>query len=235
MNGQESINWRGTASTAIAGLLITELPPITRAGMRQDRTEIDGRDGDIEEDLGYEAYKKTLQIGLTFGYDVDTVAKYFSGTGDLTLSNEPNKVYKASCKAAIDFEKLLRFKTAEVEFIVQPFKYLKDEAAVVQTITGGAPTSKVVTNQGLEVSKPLIKLEGSGIVTLTVAGLDVCTVNIDEGYVWLDSDIQEAYITGELKNQQMNGSFPTLQPGDNTIGWTGTLTKITVYPRSRWL
>lgn len=233
MNIQDTITWRGTASTTIAGLLITELPPITRAAMRQDRTEIDGRDGDIEEDLGYEAYKKTVRIGLTRNYDVDAIAKYFSGTGELVMSNEPTRVYKASCKDSIDFEKLLRFKTADVKFAVQPFKYLKDEAAEILTIA--AETSLVVTNAGLEVSKPLIKLEGTGTIALTVNGLTVCDIEIDAAYVWLDSEALEAYITGELKNQFMNGNFPALQPGDNTIGWTGTLTKITVYPRSRWL
>lgn len=235
MDIQDTIIWKGTASTTIAGLLITELPPITRAAMRQDRTEIDGRDGDIEEDLGYEAYKKTVRIGLTRDYDVDAIAKYFSGTGELVISNEPNKVYKASCKDSIDFEKLLRFKTADVKFAVQPFKYLKDEAPVVQTITSSLPISKVVNNAGLEVSKPLIKLEGSGIINLTVNALAVCDITIDEAYVWLDSEALEAYITGKLKNQMMNGNFPLLQPGANTIGWTGALTKITVYPRSRWL
>lgn len=233
MDIQDTIIWKGTASTTIAGLLITELPPITRAAMRQDRTEIDGRDGDIEEDLGYEAYRKTVKIGLTRDYDVDAIAKYFSGTGELVLSSEPDKVYKASCKDSIDFEKLLRFKTAEVKFVVQPFKYLKDEEPVILEIT--TEDDMTVTNEGLEVSKPLIKLEGTGDITLTVNGLTVCDIEIDDAYVWLDSEALEAYITGELKNQFMNGPFPALQPGDNTIGWTGTLTKITVYPRSRWL
>lgn len=233
MEIQDTLNWKGTASTAIAGLLISELPPITRAAMRQDRTEIDGRDGDIEEDLGYESYKKTVKIGLTRDYDVDAVAKYFSGTGDLILSSEPNRVYKASCKDSIDFEKLLRFKTATVNFIVQPFKYLKDEAPVILEIDTEEEVD--VTNVGLETSKPLIKLEGTGTIELTLGGLEVFTINIDDGYVWIDSEALEAYTDTELKNQHMNGDFPILQPGENTIGWTGTLTKITVHPRSRWL
>lgn len=234
MNAMETINWKGTASTAIAGLLITELPPITRAGMRQERTEIDGRDGDIEEDLGYEAYKKRLSIGLTREYDVDAIAKYFSGTGDLILSNEPDRVYKASCKAAIDFEKLLRFKTAEVDFVVQPFKYLRDEADVqIAAITSEEELE--VENQGLEVSKPLIRLEGTGLIEITINAAPVFTIDIDDEYVLIDSEAQDAYTTAALKNNLMTGDFPTLQPGDNTIGWTGDLTKIVVTPRSRWL
>ena len=48
------IEWNGKSSESIPGLLICELPPITKPKMRTSVTKIDGRDGDIVEDLGYE-------------------------------------------------------------------------------------------------------------------------------------------------------------------------------------
>lgn len=72
-----------------------------------------------------------------------------------------------------------------------------------------------------------------------MGGLDVFTYDFpeDDTYVLLDSDLQDAFITGILKNDNMTGDFVVLQPGTNTIGWsgTGTLTRIEVTPRSRWL
>jgi phage-related protein len=233
MNTTLTINWKGTASTAIAGLMISELPPITKPEMRTDRTEIDGRPGDIADELGYSAYKKRVKIALTTGYDVDAIAKYFTGSGYLTLSDEPTKKYKARIEEAVDFEKLLRFKTADVNFIVQPYKYLATESDVTLNIT--TETDVDVTNAGLEESKPLIRLEGTGIVEITIDTVPIFSVDIDDSYVLIDSEAMDAYITGELKNHMMTGDFPTLQPGVNTIGWTGTLTKIVVTPRSRWL
>lgn len=233
MNTTLTINWKGTASTALAGLMISELPPITKPEMRTERTEIDGRDGDIAEELGYSAYKKKVRIALTTGYDVDAIAKYFTGSGWLTLSDEPTKKYNARIEEAIDFEKLLRYKTADVTFIVQPYKYLVTEANV--TLEIDTETDVDVTNAGLEPSKPLIRLEGTGTVEITVNAAPIFSVNIDDAYVLIDSEAMDAYITGELKNHMMTGDFPTLQPGVNTIGWTGTLTKIVVTPRSRWL
>lgn len=233
MNTTLNITWKGTASTALAGLMITKLPTITKPEMRADRTEIDGRDGDIADDLGYAAYKKTLGIALTTGYDVDAIAKYFTGSGWLTLSDESTKKYAARIEDSVNFEKLLRFKTAEVTFVVQPYKYLVTEADTTLDIV--AQTSVSVTNAGLEVSKPLIRLEGSGLINITVNTVPVFDVTIDEAYVLIDSEALDAYITGKLKNDKMTGDFPTLQPGANTIGWTGTLTKIVVTPRSRWL
>ena len=233
MNTTLTINWKGTASTALAGLMISELPPITKPEMRTDRVEIDGRPGDIAEEQGYSAYKKRVRIALTTGYDVDAIAKYFTGTGWLTLSDEPTKKYNARIEGGIDFEKLLRYKTADVTFVVQPYKYLVTESNVTLNIT--SETSVSVTNAGLEESKPLIRLEGSGIVEITVNTTPIFSIDIDDAYVLIDSEAMEAYITGELKNNKMTGDFPTLQPGANTIGWTGTLTKIVVTPRSRWL
>lgn len=51
----------------------------------------------------------------------------------------------------------------------------------------------------------------------------------------IDSEEQEAYKDTILKNRLMQGVFPKLQIGSNTITWTGDLTKIEIEPRSRWL
>lgn len=123
-----SIFWKGVQSTMIPGLLICELPPISKPKMRIKETEIDGRDGSVVEELGYETYNKIITIGLHGNYDIDEVIKYFTGEGDLVLSNELDKVYKARITASIDFDRLIRFRKAKVKFLVQPFKYKMDEA-----------------------------------------------------------------------------------------------------------
>ena len=111
-----SIMWKGMSSSSITGLMICELPPITKPKMKTLITKIDGRDGDIIEDLGYESYVKTIKIGLTKNYDINQVISFFSGSGTLTMSNEPDKVYNCKIIERIDYEKLLRFKTALVKF-----------------------------------------------------------------------------------------------------------------------
>ena len=98
------IIWKEIDSDTIPGLLITDIPPITKPKMRTNTTKIDGRDGDIIDELGYESYTKTIRVGLTRNYDVDQVIKYFTGTGKLTISNEPDKYYIARITDKIDFE-----------------------------------------------------------------------------------------------------------------------------------
>jgi phage-related protein len=58
------IIWNGSNSTTIEGLIIQELPPITRPAIRAQITEIEGKDGDISDDLGYQSYDKAVKIGL---------------------------------------------------------------------------------------------------------------------------------------------------------------------------
>lgn len=230
---RDYIIFKNIKSSSLAGLMICELPPITKPEMRTSIIEIDGKDGDIIEELGYASYQKTLQIGLTRNFDINQIIKYFSGSGDLVLSNEPDKVYKATIYSKVDYEKLLRFKTAEVEFHVQPYKYLLNEAPFELNITN--ETELKVSNVGLEKSKPIITLYGEGEVQLSINGSDIFSINIDDEYVVVNSIEEEAYKENVLKNRNMLGEFPILEIGINTIKWTGNLNKIIIEPKSRWI
>ena len=113
----------GKSSKDVDGLIIQSLPPITKPMIRTEREEIDGRDGDIVTTLGYAAYDKTFTIGLKGNYNVDDVISFFNQDGTIIFSNEMDKYYNFMMLEQIDFEKLIRFKTAEVTIHVQPFKY----------------------------------------------------------------------------------------------------------------
>ena len=229
------IIWKNKSSREIEGLIITNTPPITKPKMRVDKIEIDGRDGDIIEKVGYESYTKNVGIGLARNYDINEVIKYFTGDGELVLSDEPDKVYIASIFDDVDYERLLQVRKATVKFHVQPFKYLKDESKVSLNIT--TQTSVEVENQGLEVSKPIFMLEGSGTIEIAVNGINIFKYTFPSGEtkVIINSLEEEAYFEGVYKNRNMLGEFPKLQVGINTISWTGTLTKIEIEPKSRWL
>lgn len=229
------IIWNDIDSRNIPGLLVCELPSISRPKMRTQITEIEGKDGDISDNIGYASYDKTLKIALTKNYDINAIAKYFSGSGKVTFSNEIDKCYHAEITEQIDFERLLKFKTAAVKFHTQPFKYLVDEELVSLNIDN--ETEIYVVNQGLEPSKPIVTLFGEGIVEISINGYAQFQVDIDDNFLTVNSEIEECYMNSltTLKNRNMTGVFPLLQPGKNTITWTGNLTKIEIYPRSRWL
>ena len=109
----------GNNSNEIAGLLIQTLPPISQPKIRTNIEEIDGRDGDIITKLGYSAYNKEISIGLYGNYNVDDIIKYFTDnqSGKVTFSNEEDKYYNYEILEQIDFERLIRYKTATVALI----------------------------------------------------------------------------------------------------------------------
>lgn len=226
------IIFNGVDSREIEGLIISELPPITKPEMRKEETVIKGKDGSIYEALGYSPYEKPVLIGLRGNFNIDEVIKYFNGEGEIVFSNEPDKVYAASVFGRIDYTRLLRYRQATIPFIVQPYKRkLGEVAAKITTMPATA------FNAGLEESRPLITLVGSGVVSISVNGAYVFEYTFPEGEteVVIDSEKEDAYLEDVLKNRNMNGEFPVLQPGINNIEWTGDVQSIEILPRSRWL
>ena len=139
----------GISSNTVNGLLIQSLPPISKPKLRTSIEEIDGRDGDIVTTLGYSAYDKPIKIGLFGDYNVDDVIEFFNTEGTIVFSNEPDKYYNFALYEAIDFEKLIRFKTATVKIHVQPFKYSEDETTIINTYAEGATETYIVSLHSL--------------------------------------------------------------------------------------
>jgi predicted phage tail component-like protein len=225
------IIWKNKSSKEIEGLIITETPPITKPKMKVNKIEIDGRDGDIIEKVGYESYTKNIGIGLTRNFNIDEVIKYFTGDGELIISDEPNKVYIASIYEDVDYEKFLTMKKATIKYHVQPYKYLKNEAKAELSVS--TQKSIEVTNKGLEISKPIIKLIGSGTIEVAINNSTFFIYKFpdDENEVTIDSQEEEAYLDGIYKNRNMTGIFPLLEPGKNSISWSGDLSKIIIEPK----
>ena len=221
-------------SRDIKGFIVCELPPVVKPKMRVRIDTIDGKDGSETINLGFEAYTKTVKIGLTRDYNIDNVIAWLNGEGNVQFSNEPDKFYKVKIIDQIDFERLIRFRTAEVKFYTQPFKYSASERTKILDVTGQATAE--VRNAGNYFSKPQVTITGTGTVNLSVNGVQKCVLNLGTAEsITLDADRQEAYTGEVLKNRQMNGNFITLEVGKNIITWTGSVSKIELLNYSRWL
>ena len=159
---REYIILNNTNSNTIPGLLISSLPSISKPLIRTSIEEIDGKDGDIVTKLGYAAYDKSFDIGLYGNYDINQIIAYFNSEGTVIFSNEPNKYYKYQILEQIDFEKLIRYKTATVTMHVQPFKYLVDEEPIeneVDLITGEG--TDITLNNTVELPFSSFEVKGN--------------------------------------------------------------------------
>ena len=228
--------WKNKDSREIDGLVICELPPVSKPEMRVVETIIDGVDGSIIEEVGYSSYDKALIIGLTQNANIDDIVEYFTGVGEVIFSNEPKKYYKARILTQIDYIRLARFKTATVTFKVQPFKYEYEEEQTIVTAENMGE-ELLVENKGNYFSKPVIEIRGSGTIALIVNGDKMFSYTFPDGeeQVIIDSDKQDAYIGTVLKNRNMVGEFPTFDIGLNTIAWEGDVTSLIISSKSRWI
>ena len=165
----------GISSNTLQGLLIQSLPPVSKPMMRSKKEEIDGRDGDIITPLGYSSYDKTFSIGLSYNYDIDAIIKFFDSEGTVTFSNEPDKYYNYRILDQIDFERLLRFKTATVTMHVQPFKYpISEEPATfsrnrikLQSYEQTTSGVTVKVTEGLQYDQEIV-ITGNGTATFSI-------------------------------------------------------------------
>ena len=194
------IELNGEKSTSVKGLIIQSLPPISKPKMRTSNATIDGRDGDIVTKLGYSAYDKQLSVGLHGDFDVDDAIAFFDSEGEVVFGNEPDKYYRYQILDQIDFERLVRFRTAKVKIHVQPFKYdavdrtfdivnqflhVDDSTATKFGITvtssnGGIRVAgKATSDVEMEVPIESMSLSGSYTMTASASGsADGCALRL---------------------------------------------------------
>lgn len=231
----DSFIFKGVSSNSFQGIVINSLPPISKPPKRTNKTQIDGKDGDIIELLGYDAYDKSIKITILEETNIDAIINWLDGSGRLILSNEPTKYYEAEVIDKIDFSRLVKYEQVEIKFHVQPYKYLVDEEIISLDIN--SETSLSIINNGFIESKPIFKLYGTGAIEVYINNSYVFTINIDDASVTIDTIKEEAYKETILKNRFMSGEFDNIKfmPGENIITWVGDLTKIEVETKSRWL
>lgn len=226
----------GVSSQTISGLLIQNLPPISKPRIRTQIEEIDGRDGDIVTTLGYGAYDKDFTIGLYGSYDVDEIISYFNSEGTVTFSNEDDKYYNYQIVEQIDFEKLIRYKTATVKMHVQPFKYSAEDNQKVFTIDD--ETSIDIRNSGNIYSRPVLTITGTGDIDISLNGNQIFSIDMgDYTSITIDTNNMNAYNGSTLLNRNVTGNYDNfkLNVGKNTISWSGTITQIEIDNYSRWI
>ena len=223
-------------SYGVRGLVIVSLPPISKPAMRHNAEEIDGRDGDVVTTLGYEAYDKSVDIGLHGDFDIDRVIEYFATSGTVTFSSEPDKIYRFQQLDAIDFERLVRYRTATVKLHVQPYK--TSRLAQPKSFAGSDAQASV-NNVGNVTAAPTLTIKASGDIGVWLDGSQILSVaNSGDYTVVIDTDALEASTPeGELMNRKITGDYGRLRlaPGRHTIKWSGDVESLSIENYSRWI
>lgn len=218
----------GTSLSSL-GVIVENQTRFTKPKKRVEVIQVEGQDGAKVIEKGYEPYTLVYKITLTDSSKFNQIYALLNGDVVLQASDDPGNYWNAKVIEGVEYDSLAIWKKTIISFFIEtPFRYKLDETPTTLLIHGN------VTNVGTVISLPLIKITGSGTVVISIDGRSF-TYSFDTSYVYIDSFLQEAYYTSNLKNRKMTGEFPYLTPGVNAISWTGTVTELVVIPRSRYL
>lgn len=239
MNIRPYVIINGKSSESIRGLIVSELAPIRKPQMRVLTETVDGKAGDINTPLGYEAYDKPVKIGLAGNYDIDEIIDYFNSEGIVIFSNEPDKYYRFSIYSDIDFDKLLRFKTATVNFHIQPFKYPVNEKELTFEITSD-PETIAVFNAGNYHSLPVISITASDDISVSLNGSEILLIEFgdDEKTITINAEELNAYFEDKtLANRLITGDYDNIKlvRGWNNLTFTGAVSEVKISNYTRFL
>lgn len=215
------------------GILISSVPQQTRPERRVEHITIPGRHGDLTEDEGtYEPYTISMECSTRGSDKLDEIVAWLNGAGELILSTEPDKVYRASIYNKISIADVIYlYNSFLLQFRVQPFKYSVNAFGDWLELT----KATTVFNSGTYASQPIITVYGSGDITLYINGVDFPLYDVEES-ITIDSEMMEVFKGTKNQNSKYGGDdFPKLEVGENIVSWTGNVEKVVIEPRWRWL
>lgn len=262
------ITFNGKSSSSF-GIIVERYPSPNRPARRGTVLQIPGRNGNLViEDGTYENVTLKFDVYLSAEpanlYDrAAAVADWLlvsSGYQRLMTEYEPDIFRLARFAGPLDIEAILNIHgraTLEFDCYPQRFDALGHVYSDYGSLSSGSAT---ITNTGIMIAKPMIKVTGKGNVVLDFASAaSGNTTEVDFAFstsktetIILDCDLHDAYYEdGSNANAAVSfldaeasipesadyfyPTFPELTPGSNTVSLsalsTGTLSGLKIMPR----
>lgn len=218
-NMYETFVFNGKSSDQYRVLMHTEWLDISPS-INYEKTDIEGRDGAIYEALNYQDINRSVPCTMLDRDLLPQIIRWLKGSGVFEFNG---RYRQARIYDQIDFDPIgLKHADFAIPFIFEPFWYKKDQFAQY---------TDNVRNNGDIYSVPIIRLKGSGTGSVTVNGL---TFGVS-----FDSDHQIVIDCKEKTEDKpkcitIGFEYPTLNPGENEISYSGGITSIEIMRKDRW-
>jgi len=199
--------------------------------------QVPGRHGDLVMDNGrFNSVIRTIPCrleaptGVNVEECINNINNWLIDDGnfhEFTWDNDPEFRYLARVEGdVVNHRVLSRFGRTAVSFRLHPIKYL-ESSLVERQVTSGTN----LENRFNVDAKPIIRIVGTGNITLTIGGRQLVLRGIGSGCI-IDSESQN--IT-TLNGQQtlfdrIYSDFPVLTPGNNVITFPAGV-QVFVVPR----
>lgn len=199
---------------------------------------VPGRNGDLIQDNGrYKNVQIPYDLSLIkrdsrpFNDLVNDIKKWLaldSGYYELWDSYDPRYFRYAAVENAVNvISELTDYGELAITFNCKPFRFTFDGLDPINISSAGGK----LLNPEIMPSKPYIKIYGSGDISLHVNAITI-TISGVVDYVEIDSDTMNVYKGITLLNSSATGdTFPTLEPGENNVTFTGNVTGAEIVPR----
>ena len=222
------IYFNGNRSLSM-NLFLEEYPSIPISTEDYEEVEVDGRSGNLIINKGTYPDKK---IPFTFTILSPQIEVDFERVYEWLTEIEDNRLVFGREDRCYRVKKVIfgniqkEFKSIgefNVTFLCEPFT--EDLIPITNEITSN---NFKIYYSGNAPGDTLIKIYGSGNIQLTINGETMQIKNVSS-YVEIDSRLMQVRNQDKTsKDRDTLGDFTLLEKGENTISYTGTVTKIVI-------
>lgn len=226
--------WNGVDSRQKA-IRVSNRMPIIRPEERVAHATIPGRAGDLTQLEGeniYNSYIQTAECAVEGAENVPVAEKWLSGAGTITFDSQPDLKQAARIINAVTFSKISRnldLWRGDVQFYCEPVK-----RPLLETDVTVATSGATITNPGTLPAFPRITVIGSGAVSITIAGKTLIIPSCVSGWV-ADCENQWILADGAPQWNAWQGEFPQIPVGNSSVSFTGSVSRLVISPRWRYL
>lgn len=234
------IVFNGVSSKDV-GIEVETFPTYDIPEREYEAIHVPGRNGDIIIDNGtYKNVKRSYKVSIAT-YDIPYsqkmagVAKWLHSAPGYTRledSYDPAFYRLAYYSDALSLENLFNEAgRGDISFICKPQRFYKSGDMPVEFTEGG-----YIQNGTVNPALPkIIVTKGDTDGSVTVGNATITVLAASGTPIIIDSELQDVYnLNGDNKNSFItfdDGIFPILEPGTNTVSFSGGITKVEVIPR----
>ncbi len=219
-------------TSTLSGCVVTDFGDVEVAQPRGDVTKLYGVNGSYRVlDGSYENYERTFKFYILKQVDIATVIhKFQSNDNVLEFSYQLGSIFYANFLSASYKPSGHHGWELSIKLDMQPFRYQKNSESVVLTSSG------TITNLGSVYSEPVVEIEGSGDVSLTIGQKTMYLTINTKATIDCRQGKQNIYnATGAIQNTlRKRGGFFEIPVGRSGVTFTGNIRKVTIKPNWRY-
>lgn len=217
----------GDKSTADFHLVSNDIGRRQFAEEEVERIPIPYRNGELTIHSGtYKSYERPMTFLSTEAGELSQIGSWLTGMGELRTEKDPGGYFLASVIGPVQITPYMRdMDQIVVTFLVEPFFFLESGKDMLNL-----GKDDDIYNPGTMDAEPVIKVYGSGDITLNVNS-DFVNLKGVSGPITMDSRLKLCYEDLLPAGKKMVGDYLKLRPGWNHIQATGNVSRIEILPR----